>query len=92
VSAETDESPLLEAVTGKQIVKVLQAGKASVYCSDLYSVEINDGAVITHSHESCVEVVKKFNLQFKLGLWLLIHVELLSLSKSLYEIVFLSNL
>jgi hypothetical protein len=32
---EAEECPLLEAITGKRLVKTLQAGKLSVRCSDL---------------------------------------------------------
>jgi hypothetical protein len=52
VSREAEESQLLRAVT-KQRQLTLQAGK-DLACSDLYSVEIGDSAVITCSSEWCV--------------------------------------
>jgi hypothetical protein len=48
LSVETEESPLLEAVTRKWLVKTQQAGK-DLACA----VEISDGAVITCSSELC---------------------------------------
>jgi hypothetical protein len=65
MSAEVEDSPLLETVTKKRLVKTKQAGKDSVCCSELYVVEISDGAVITCSYESCGEVVNKTIQQSK---------------------------
>jgi hypothetical protein len=48
LSAEAEESPLLEAFTTERLVKTQHAGK------DLArSVNISDGAIITYSSESC---------------------------------------
>jgi hypothetical protein len=46
-NVEAEESPLLEAVTRERLVKTAGWKRLSVYCSDLYSVEISDGVVIT---------------------------------------------
>jgi hypothetical protein len=43
LSAEAEESPLLEAVTKERLVKKQQAGKS---CGDLSIVEISGGIVI----------------------------------------------
>jgi hypothetical protein len=47
-STESEESPLLRAVTKQRLVKTLQAG-GHLACSDLISVEINDSDVIACS-------------------------------------------
>jgi hypothetical protein len=39
--------------------------RLSVYCSELKSVEISDGAIIKCNYELCVQVVNKSNIQSK---------------------------
>jgi hypothetical protein len=53
VSTEAEQSPLLEAVASKRLVKTLQAGE-DFACSDPCSVEISDSAVIACSSQSFV--------------------------------------
>jgi hypothetical protein len=55
LSEETEESPLLEAVTSKHLVKTLQPGAKYV--------EISDGAIIKWNYELCVKVVIKSNIR-----------------------------
>jgi hypothetical protein len=64
VSNEAEKSPWLEDAAKERLV-TQQAGKASVCCSDFYSVEISGGAVITCSYESNCKVFNKSNLQLK---------------------------
>jgi hypothetical protein len=40
VSAEADESPLLEAVARERLVKTQKAGKGAVVISDMWRLEI----------------------------------------------------
>jgi hypothetical protein len=54
LSAEAEESQLLETVTNERLVKTQQVGKFSVCCGDLCIVEISGGAVIASSSRSCV--------------------------------------
>jgi hypothetical protein len=65
VSAEAEESPLLDAVTRKRLVKTLQAAQDLVFAADLQSVGISDGSVITCSSESCGKVFNKSTHQTK---------------------------
>jgi hypothetical protein len=65
MSIEAEKSPWLEAATKGRLVKTQQAGKYKLCCSDLYSVDISDGAVITRSYESSCKVFNKSNLQPK---------------------------
>jgi hypothetical protein len=52
---EAEESPLLEVVARERLKKTQQASKRFSCCySDLWFVEINDGAVIAYSSKSCV--------------------------------------
>jgi hypothetical protein len=55
LSAEAEESLLLEAVAREGSLKTQQAGKRlSGSCIDLRIVEISSGAVITCSSELCI--------------------------------------
>jgi hypothetical protein len=47
---EAEESPLLEAVTRKRLVKTLKAGE-DLACSDLYSVEVSDSVIVICSYD-----------------------------------------
>jgi hypothetical protein len=61
-----EESSLSEAVTRDRLVETAaNCSRFSVCCSDLYNVEISDGAVITYGYKSCVKMVNKSNLQTK---------------------------
>jgi hypothetical protein len=62
VRTAVDESPLLVTVTGKQLLKTMQAAKILV-CALVW--KISNGAVSNYSHEMCVKVVSKSNLQSK---------------------------
>jgi hypothetical protein len=58
VSTEAEEPSLLETLSRKRLVKTLQAGKNTVCYSDLKSVEIIDGAILT-----CAEVSNTYIIQ-----------------------------
>jgi hypothetical protein len=47
---EDEESPLLEAVSRKRLMKKLQAGE-DLACSDLQSVEISDSVIVICSYD-----------------------------------------
>jgi hypothetical protein len=51
LSAEAEESPLLQAVTRERLVKTQQAGKGLACAAVIYKLEIGDGAVITCSSD-----------------------------------------
>jgi hypothetical protein len=55
LSAEAEESPLLEAVTRERLVKTQTAvwKRLSGCCGDLWTVKISRGAVIDCSSELC---------------------------------------
>jgi hypothetical protein len=61
VSVETEESPLLEAVTRERLVQTHQAGKGLAGAVMI----VKFGTVIICTYESCGKVVNKSNLESK---------------------------
>jgi hypothetical protein len=74
ITGEAEESPLLEAVTSKRLMKTNRQRTLVCVLWWFQNVEISDGAIIKCSHKLCVKVVNKSNLQSKPRLQSLIHV------------------
>jgi hypothetical protein len=64
LSAEVEESQLLEAVTRERPLNTAGLKRLNGYCGDLWIV-ISYGAVINCNYELCAEMINKSNIQSK---------------------------